>query len=436
MWSKVDFYEAVAQETLMQLTGNWREWTKFLKTASRLYKYEFMDQLMIYAQRPNATACAEYSLWNDKMNRYVRRGSKGIALLDERGGKLRLRYVFDVSDTGRRDNARTPWLWKLEEDFRMPVVAMLEQNYGADEKELEEKILTAARKLSEEYWENNREDFFRIVDDSFQQEYDEENMENMFIDAASASITYSVLDRCGLRTEQYLTEKDFLPVLEFRTIPAVMALGTAVSQCSQQILMQIGAVIRTAEIGLSEEGREKNDEHIDVHTERGLPDSQSETDHADREASRKIRKNAADLPERTASADIQSDALEGSVISASSGDSGNVRTAAGADDAGADADSGRDGGTEGPRADDLGRADEQLQSPGGRNPSGGAYIQLSLFPSEQEQIQRIDEEPDTDVSGSDCRQSPRFTPGLFYCSYQHFNDSSGFYQEKFPTYQL
>lgn len=108
MWSKVDFYEAVAQETLMQLTGNWREWTKFLKTASRLYKYEFMDQLMIYAQRPNATACAEYSLWNDKMNRYVRRGSKGIALLDERGGKLRLRYVFDVSDTGRRDQCPHP----------------------------------------------------------------------------------------------------------------------------------------------------------------------------------------------------------------------------------------------------------------------------------------------------------------------------------------
>lgn len=105
MWSKADFYSAVAKETLEGLTASWQEWAKFLTTASRLYKFPFMDQMMIYAQRPDATACAEYDLWNDKMNRYVRRGSKGIALLDERGDKLRLRYVFDVADTGTRENS-------------------------------------------------------------------------------------------------------------------------------------------------------------------------------------------------------------------------------------------------------------------------------------------------------------------------------------------
>ena len=230
MWSKADFYSAVAKETLEGLTASWQEWAKFLTTASRLYKYPFMDQMMIYAQRPDATACAEYDLWNDKMNRYVRRGSKGIALLDERGDKLRLRYVFDVADTGTRENSRTPWLWTMEDQHIVPIMAMLERNYGVGGVDLGEQIAAAARTLADEYWADNQKDFFYIVDDSFLEGYDNYNIGIQFKTAATASITYTVLSRCGLNPAEYMGHEDFMPIFDFNTIPAVMALGSAVSQ--------------------------------------------------------------------------------------------------------------------------------------------------------------------------------------------------------------
>ena len=261
MWSKADFYSAVAKETLEGLTASWQEWAKFLTTASRLYKYPFMDQMMIYAQRPDATACAEYDLWNDKMNRYVRRGSKGIALLDERGDKLRLRYVFDVADTGTRENSRTPWLWTMEDQHIVPIMAMLERNYGVGGADLGEQIAAAARTLADEYWADNQKDFFYIVDDSFLEGYDNYNIGIQFKTAATASITYTVLSRCGLNPAEYMGHEDFMPIFDFNTIPAVMALGSVVSQCSRQILLQIGDTIRTAEREAIEERRKWDEEH-------------------------------------------------------------------------------------------------------------------------------------------------------------------------------
>ena len=126
MPTKAELYAQMADKVATQLTGSWQEWAGFLTTASRLYKYPFHEQLMIYAQRPDATACAEYDLWNEKMGRYVRRGSKGIALVDDSGDRPRLRYVFDISDTGTREHSRTPWLWQLEERHLDSVQAMLD----------------------------------------------------------------------------------------------------------------------------------------------------------------------------------------------------------------------------------------------------------------------------------------------------------------------
>ena len=131
MPTKAEQYAQMADQVARQLTGSWQEWAGFLTTAARLYKYPFHEQMMIYAQRPDATACAEYDLWNNRMGRYVRRGSKGIALVDDSGDRPRLRYVFDISDTGRRENSRTPWLWTLNEERTAPVMAMLERNYAA-----------------------------------------------------------------------------------------------------------------------------------------------------------------------------------------------------------------------------------------------------------------------------------------------------------------
>ena len=136
MPTKAELYAQMADKVATQLTGSWQEWAGFLTTASRLYKYPFHEQLMIYAQRPDATACAEYDLWNEKMGRYVRRGSKGIALVDDSGDRPRLRYVFDISDTGTREHSRTPWLWQLEESHLDSVQAMLERTYDVSGDEM------------------------------------------------------------------------------------------------------------------------------------------------------------------------------------------------------------------------------------------------------------------------------------------------------------
>ena len=123
MPTKAEQYAQMADQVARQLTGSWQEWAGFLTTAARLYKYPFHEQLMIDAQRPDATACAEYDLWNNRMGRYVRRGSKGIALVDDSGDRPRLRYVFDISDTGTREHSRTPWLWTMNEEHTAPVMA-------------------------------------------------------------------------------------------------------------------------------------------------------------------------------------------------------------------------------------------------------------------------------------------------------------------------
>ena len=164
MPSKTEEYLALAQRTANGLTRYWEHWTDYLTTASRLYKYSFADQLMIYAQRPDATACASFDIWNNRMNRYVRRGSKGIALLDQSSSVPRLHYVFDVSDTGVRRNSRDPEVWQLNDDLFQPVSEMLAREYGIHHERLSQQIADIAGKLAESYWDNNSSDILGIVD--------------------------------------------------------------------------------------------------------------------------------------------------------------------------------------------------------------------------------------------------------------------------------
>ena len=147
MSSKTEEYLALAQRTANGLTRYWESWTDYLTTASRLYKYPFADQLMIYAQRPDATACAEFDIWRNRMNRYVRRGSKGIALLDESSGFPRLHYVFDVSDTGVRRNSRDPEMWQYNDDLKQPVSEMLSKTYGISGERVSQQLADVAGKL-------------------------------------------------------------------------------------------------------------------------------------------------------------------------------------------------------------------------------------------------------------------------------------------------
>ena len=393
MPSKTEFYRQMADHVATQLTGSWQEWAGFLTTAARLYKYPFHEQLLIYAQRPDATACAEYDLWNEKMGRYVRRGSKGIALVDDSGDKPRLRYVFDITDTGTREHSRTPWLWKLEEQHIGPVSAMLERTYEVGGDDLAQQLEAVAGRLAGEYWNEHRQDFLYIVDDSFLEEYDEFNIEVQFKAAATVSISYALMSRCGLEPERYFTHEDFMAIFDFNTPATIGALGTAVSQINQQVLRQIGVTIRNAEREAIKERRPQHEESHELHPERRLSDSRPEAEPAAGEAPGQVRQDEENLPEGTPSHPLQPDAAEREAVPAPSGDRRDRPEQTGADDAPAGEGSGSHRGTESQRSHEVGGADEHLQSSGRGDPDGGAYQQLTLnlFLSEAEQIQSIDE---------------------------------------------
>lgn len=393
MPTKAEMYAQMAEKVAVQLTGSWQEWAGFLTTAARLYKYPFHEQLMIYAQRPDATACAEYDLWNDRMGRYVRRGSKGIALVDDSGDRPRLRYVFDISDTGTREHSRTPWLWQLEERHIEPVSAMLERNYDVGSNDLAQQLADVAAKLAEEYWDEHRQDILYIVDGSFLEEYDEYNIEVQFKSAATVSITYALMSRCGLEPEQYFGHEDFMPIFDFNTPAAIGALGTAVSQVNQQVLRQIGVTIQNYEREQLAERSVTHGEQPDLHEERRLPDSRPEPDRAAAEAPGQVRQDAQSVPEGASAHPVQPAVDDREAVPAPSGDRRDREQPSETDDAPAGRVGGRDGGAESPRSDAVGGPDEHLQGPGGGDSAGGTYQQLSLnlFLSEAEQIHKIDE---------------------------------------------
>ena len=393
MPTKAELYAQMADKVATQLTGSWQEWAGFLTTASRLYKYPFHEQLMIYAQRPDATACAEYDLWNEKMGRYVRRGSKGIALVDDSGNRPRLRYVFDISDTGTREHSRTPWLWQLEERHLDSVQAMLERTYDVSGDDLAGQLTEVAGKLAEEYWTEHQQDFFYIVDGSFLEEYDEFNIGVQFKAAATVSITYALMSRCGLEPERYFDHEDFMAIFDFNTPSTIGALGTAVSQINQQVLRQIGVTVRNAEREANQERSKQDEQSHDLYPERRLSDSRPEAEPAAGETPGQVRQDEENLPEGTPSHPLQPDVAEREAVPAPSGDRRDRPEQTGADDAPAGEGSGSHRGTESQRSHEVGGADEHLQSSGRGDPDGGAYQQLTLnlFLSEAEQIQSIDE---------------------------------------------
>ena len=413
MPSKLQTYMQMADEAQRQITGSYRGWTGFLTTAARLYKYPYAEQVMIHAQRPDATACAEYDFWNEKMGRYVRRGSKGIALIDSSGERPRLRYVFDVSDTGGREFPKSRYLWEYREEHADAVSAMLESRYGVDGKGgLPDQLERIASQLAEEYWRDYKRDILAIVDDSFLYGYDEFNVGAAFQSAAAVSIAYSLMSRCGLEADDRFEHEDFLSIFDFNTPEAAAELGTAVSRINGEVLRQIEVTIKNYEREKLAE-RSHSHDRADLHQERGLPDSRpdAERDAAGRETPGQVRETAQELPSGAQTGAVQPSGAVGEAVPASAGDRRDGESEIGADDAGADEVGGRDGGAESPRPDEMGGADEQPESAGGGDhpqragvqltndapeaepaqpPIPQAY-QLSLFPTEEEQIAYIAE---------------------------------------------
>ena len=394
MPSKTEEYLALAQRTANGLTRYWESWTDYLTTASRLYKYPFADQLMIYAQRPDATACADFDIWNNRMNRYVRRGAKGIALLDESSGFPRLHYVFDVSDTGVRRNSRDPEVWQYNDDLKQPVSEMLRKTYGISGERVSQQLADAAGKLVADYWDNNGGDIRAIVDGSLLMDYDEAGVEMQFKSAAAISVTYTLLERCGFEPTGWFDKDDFQAVYNFSTPDSVYALGAAVSDMSREVLRNIERTVKkTIRRRNAERSQyEYEQQERDLLDRRGLPAPEPDPEPAP-EAAGQVRQAAPDVPERPSPSAVPHDASEREPVPAPDGDGADGREPDAADHgAVAEAEPGPGQGAE---SDGVGAAHEQPESAGRGTGADGTDLQLSFFdvhiPTEVQQIEKIDQ---------------------------------------------
>ena len=393
MPNKTQEYLNLAQQTAKELTRYWENWTDYLTTASRLYKYSFADQLMIYAQRPDATACASFDIWNNRMNRYVRRGSKGIALLDQSSSVPCLHYVFDVSDTGVRRNSRDPEVWQLGPDLVQPVSEMLAREYGVYHERLSQQISDLTGKLVDSYWDNNSNDILDIVDGSFLMDYDEAGQEFQFKSAAAISILYTVLERCGLEPDGHFDRDDFQAIFSFSTPAAVYALGTAVSECSRDVLRNIERTVKTTirRRNAERSQHEYEQQERDLLDYRGLPAPEPDPAPAGKSTGQ-IRQTAPDLPDAASPGAVQFDAPVGDSVSAPVGSGADRREPDAADHAGtAEAEPGSE---QGAASDGVGAAHEQPESASRGTGADGADLQLSfldaVLPTEAQQIEKID----------------------------------------------
>ena len=392
MPSKTEEYLALAQRTANGLTRYWESWTAYLTTASRLYKYRFEDQLMIYAQRPDATACADYDIWNNRMNRYVRRGSKGIALLDESSGYPRLHYVFDVSDTGVRRNSRDPDLWQYNDDLKQPVSDALTAAYGISHERFSQQLADIAGKLVADYWDNNSEDIRAIVDGSFLMDYDSTGLEMQFKSAAAISVTYTLLERCGFEPDGFFDKDSFQAIYDFSTPDTVYALGAAVSDISREVLRTVERAVKTTiRRRNNERSQHEHEQQSELHADRGLSSPEPDPASAEEPAGQ-VRQDAPELSETAAPGAVPHDAPEREPVP--------DPEQTGADRSGNEGpDDGRTAGEEpgsgqGEEPDGVGAAHEQSAGAGRGSDSDGTDLQLSfldaVIPTETQQIEHID----------------------------------------------
>ncbi len=426
MPSQLQLYAQLADTTATMITGSMQSWTSFLTTAARLYKYPYHEQLMIYAQRPEATACADYDLWNKTMHRYIRRGAKGIALIDTQGDNAQIKYVFDVADTKQRKNARQLNLWEYRPEQERAVLDALSRQFDisptAEFPAVLEDIASAAL---DEYWNDHQREILDIIDDSFLEGYDDNTIRFTFHQAATVSATYMMFSRCGFSTgTENFDHMDFMPVFDFNTPATVSALGTAASQTSEKILRQIEVAVKKYERQKeSERSQDYEQERTDLHPQRRLPDPQPEPVSAGAAASGQIREDAQEVPSGTETDSLESHDSHRNPVLPSEAYRPDSEQPVGTD-AAPDESSGRgDGGTEGQRSHEVGGADEHSESAGGGDYSDGTDLRLtdpapeirgeqfSFFPTEAEQIQIIDEAERAETA-----------PSAFALSQDHIDD--------------
>lgn len=393
----------LAADTSRKVTHSPEEWCRFLTTAARFYKaYDFDDQLLIYAQKPDATACADMSTWNNKMRRWVNAGSTAIALIRKGyGGKPYLDYVHDVADTHPVRGGKDPWLWKLTEENREPVIERLRDVFGIDGAgDLGDLLMEVTDKLVQESYGEYLPDLLYEREDSFLEGLDDFNVEVLFRNTLRASVQYAVLSRCGLDVNRYLDAEDFREITNFNTTAALACLGTAVSQGSRELLLEIGDTIRKIERekaknplaksdrepyndnrNFSTLKRERSDEHgdIDIHQTERVSGSQSPDG---REGERTadpgpVRKGQGTISDGTPQGTLQLDAADRQAVGTSDRDRpdspGTDGQSGGRDGAG----TGRDRSPESQQSDGMGAADEQHPTVSGGNRPKQSDLQLN-----------------------------------------------------------
>ena len=366
--AKLENYVELAAQTAREIAADGETWRSFLQTASTLYKYSFYDQMMIYAQRPDATACASFELWTNTMRRYVRRGAKGIALLDMTGDVPRYRYVFDISDTGTRQNARTPFTWAIREENRAPITAMLEKEYEVSaNRGLAGQLEEIAMQRVMDYWQEHQDELRDIVDGSLLMGYDELNLELAFRNTATAGVQHMLLNRCGLAEEHRFEPEDFATILEWNTPQALTALGTAVSEISEEVLRSIEREARNVE---------RSRPYAELQNGERLSDSRPENPGRAGNAGQ-VRQDAQGVSEGAQKDDVQQPAADGRTDGASGGNRPDGERAGephGQRDGGG---AGRERSAEGTRPDGVGRRDEQPESAGRGNRTDRAGVRLN-----------------------------------------------------------
>ena len=387
MASKLQFYSAVSDQAASDVTAKRGNWLSFLDTAARLYKYPFPDQLLIHAQRPDTVACAPIETWNESFNRWVRRGAKGIALIDDSGSRPRLKYVFDIADTEpSMYNARPVYLWEMRPEHKAPVLEALAKTYNDVGGSVSDSFRSIAKQLAREYYGDNAREIRYRAENSFLEEFDDSNFANAFEDVLTDSITYMLLSRCGFEAADYFPhDDDFLSVLDFNTQDMVYALGTAASELSQQVLRDIESIIKKYErqrAAAAERGA-LNERTDNLHAEGGLSSPGHHPQRTDgglhgadagAAANREVREDAQSVSQRPPDDHIQQDAPQRDAVPAPAGDRRGGIPEDGAGDKRTDG--AEPAARQGDRPDELDGGDERAEGDGGGNHTRGTDLQL------------------------------------------------------------
>ena len=409
----------LARETAKKVCRGREQWIRYLDVASRLYKYPFEDQLLIYAQRPDATACASLEMWNERMFCWVNRGAKGIALIDGESERPKLRYVFDVSDVHKaRRIGKDPFIWHLREEHKEVVLAELEHIYGStnDALPFENRIYEIAERIAEDFYEEAVDEVIEEAANSFLEDLDGDAVAVRFREMLVQSVSYTILKRCGCDMTEFAVDFTFDYIHEFNTLRTLSVLGSTTSELCEPVLIRIGRTIARYDRALLQNrtytGNHNHTERAvaghesDIRKERGLSDSQSDTFGAGRNNADEIRSVAEELSEKSQEGDLHGTSSERRTDDTLHGDTGTGRGEVRGVDTEVDEEPDHDGGTETERSAAMDERDEPDLSAGGGDRSEGTglsvaeleqyeppadspYRQMDLFSLMSEQVGNI-----------------------------------------------